>query len=170
MKTITKVTIGVVATALTAAAIVPVIAQERGGFERGDRGEARMIRAHQRGGGERAGRMEQFLETFDTDADGSLTQEEVDATRAARLAEFDTDGDGALTLEEFQALWLDAMRERMVDRFQSHDDDGDGLVTGAEFGERYANIVSRRDQNGDGVLNIDDLRRGQGRNAPAPAE
>ena len=52
-----------------------------------------------------------------------------------RLAEFDADNDGSLTLEEYQALWLDAMRERMVDRFQAHDDDGDAIVTVEEFVE-----------------------------------
>ncbi|MEM8658939.1 MAG: calcium-binding protein, partial [Pseudomonadota bacterium] len=138
MKLFAKIAIGVAAVALTAGALAPVIAQDRGGFERGDRGErgeARMMRAHHRGGdgGDRAGRLMRFMETFDANADGSLTQEEIDSTRAERLAEFDADTDGVLTLEEFQALWLDAMRERMVDQFQSHDDDGDGQVTAEEF-------------------------------------
>ncbi|MSU89526.1 hypothetical protein GE300_07845 [Rhodobacteraceae bacterium 2CG4] len=130
-------------------------------------GDARMAHARQDGGhgmrGDRGARgammMARFAEQFDTDADGNITQQEIDAARAAQLAEFDADGDGALTLQEYEALWLDAMRERMVDRFQAHDDDGDGSVTAEEFGEEFAGIVARRDRNGDGVLNADDMQR-----------
>ena len=59
---------------------------------------------------------ERLFEAFDANQDGTLTQAEVDQARQAKLAEFDADGDGSLSLEEYQALWLDAMRERMVDR------------------------------------------------------
>ena len=69
------------------------------------------------------------------------------------------DSDGSLTLEEYQALWLDAMRERMVDRFQAHDDDGDAIVTVEEFGEFYSSIVRHVDRNDDGQITRDDLRR-----------
>ena len=61
--------------------------------------------------------------------------------RRSQLTEFDQNGDGSLTLEEYQALWLDAMRERMVDHFQAHDDDGDGMVTVEEFGEPFDRMV-----------------------------
>jgi Ca2+-binding EF-hand superfamily protein len=50
------------------------------------------------------------------------------------------------------------MRERMVDRFQAHDDDGDGLVTAEEFGEPFTRMLSRLDENGDGELSRDELR------------
>ena len=105
-------------------------------------------------------RMRGLFETYDTDGDGSLTQEEIDTARAAQLARFDTDKDGSLSLVEYEALWLDAMRERMVDRFQSHDDDGDGLITAEEFQEGLDAIVSRMDRNGDGALSRDDMHRG----------
>lgn len=173
MKRTAKLAIGLTVTALTLAAIAPVIAQDRGGRHGFERGDGKVTRAsHHRGErGDRRGRMLNFMETFDANQDGDLTQEEIDTTRAERLATFDADGDGSLTLEEFQALWLDAMRERMVDQFQTHDDDGDGQVTAEEFGGRFANIVERRDTNGDGVLNADDLRRGGSRGgSDTPAE
>lgn len=91
----------------------------------------------------------------------------MDASRTARLAEFDADGDGELTLEEYQALWLDAMHERMVDRFQAHDDDGTGTVTVEEFLEDYAGVVERADRNGDGKLDREDFMR-PNRRPPAP--
>ena len=91
-------------------------------------------------------------------ANGQLTQEEIDTTRNQRMAEFDRDQDGTLSLEEFEALWLDLMRPRMVDRFQHLDDDGDAVVTLEEFTEPFANVVERRDRNGDGTLSRDDFR------------
>ena len=100
-----------------------------------------------------------LFEQFDTNQDGRLTQDEINQARQSRLAQFDQNGDGSLSLEEYQALWMDAMRERMVDRFQSHDDDGDGLITVEEFAEPYNRMVSRFDRNGDGALTPDELRR-----------
>jgi Ca2+-binding EF-hand superfamily protein len=114
------------------------------------------------------GRMRDLLETYDTDGDGTVTQAEIDAARASKMVTFDTSGDGRLSLEEYQALWLDAMREAMVDRFQSHDDDGDGQVTAEEFAEESARLVERLDRNGDGSINADDLDRM--RRAVAPAD
>jgi Ca2+-binding EF-hand superfamily protein len=103
-------------------------------------------------------RGEALFEAFDADQDGRLTQAEIDQARQAKLTEFDSDGDGSLTLEEYQALWLDAMRESMVDRFQAHDDDGDGRVTAEEFGERYDRILGRLDEDGDGAVTMDEIR------------
>ena len=100
-----------------------------------------------------------LFESFDANGDGRITQVEIEEVRQGRLAEFDANGDGSLSLEEYQALWLAAMRERMVDRFQAHDDDGDGLVTAAELAEPFDGLVSRLDRNDDGALTQDELRR-----------
>jgi Ca2+-binding EF-hand superfamily protein len=101
-----------------------------------------------------------LIELYDQDGDGKVTQAEIDNVRADRLAEFDSDGNGALSLKEYEALWLDAMRERMVDRFQSHDDDGDGQVTADEFSDSTSRLVMRRDRNDDGAISLEDMRRG----------
>lgn len=114
---------------------------------------------HQRSGGHGGSRGTHMLEQFDMDGDGKLTQAEIDQTRQERFTRFDTDGDGALNLDEYEALWIDAMRDRMVDRFQMHDDDGDGQVTQDEFGSRFAGMVERMDRNGDGVIDDSDMRR-----------
>jgi Ca2+-binding EF-hand superfamily protein len=110
-------------------------------------------------GGPGGGRGEHLFEQFDSNHDGLITQAEIDEVQSSRLAGFDQDNDGSLNLEEYQAMWLDAMRERMVDRFQAHDDDGDGIVTVEEFVESYSSIVRRLDRNEDGQLTRDDLRR-----------
>jgi Ca2+-binding EF-hand superfamily protein len=154
MKTSTKVMLAVGAIALGTTTMVGVgLADGKGG--RGYHGAGH----HGGGPGWHSGRMERLFEQFDTNQDGVVTQVEIDEVRSSRLAEFDADGDGSLTLEEYQALWLDAMRERMVDQFQAHDDDGDGLVTVEEFGERYDSMVGRLDRNDDGEITQDDLRR-----------
>lgn len=107
----------------------------------------------------RRGGMHEMMLRFDANSDGKLTQEEIDQGRANQLAEFDKDGDGTLNLAEYEALWLDVMRERMVDRFQAHDDDGDGKVTPEEFGSRFADMVQYMDMNDDGALSEEDMRR-----------
>lgn len=166
----TKAIAATLATVMALTITLPAAAQSAG--ERGP--GARDDRGGHHAQGERSRRngpsLDGMLEQFDTNGDGGITQAEIDAVRSARLAEFDADGDGQLTLAEYEALWLDAMRERMVDRFQSHDDDGDAVITIAEFGERSANIVDRRDRNDDGVLNADDMRGDRGPAAEAPAE
>jgi hypothetical protein len=159
----------IIAAILGGAVAVPAIAQNADGH--GDRAEAhrddRGGSRHNRMGNMQ--RMTSLMALYDTDGDGSITQDEIDAARTASLAEFDTDADSQLTLDEYQALWLDAMRDRMVDRFQAHDDDGDGLVTIEEFNEEFAGLVERLDRNEDGAVNADDrMVRGNGHAGPRP--
>jgi len=114
------------------------------------------------GHGRMHGGMHDMLLSFDANEDGKLSQEEIDQGRASQLKKFDKNGDGTLSLGEYEALWLDVMRERMVDRFQGHDADGDGKVTSEEFGERFAGMVKFMDSNGDGVLDETDMRARHG--------
>lgn len=100
-----------------------------------------------------------LIEQFDADKDGKLTQAELDQSRAAQHAKFDANKDGKLTLKEYEALWLDAMRTRMVRNFQRHDTDGDAVVTVEEFGARFANMIERLDRNNDGALSKEDRRQ-----------
>src|SRR3546814_19397634 len=82
------------------------------------------------GGGRHMARM---LDNFDANDDGKLSQAEIDQTRGERLSSFDADKDQNLTLGEYEQLWLDAMRERMVDRVQDLDADGAARVAAREF-------------------------------------
>jgi hypothetical protein len=147
-------------------------------FRHGRRGDERSGRAGRHGGrhdrGPHGGRdiVRQFQD-FDLDSDGAITQAEVDQFRQNQINQFDANKDGMLSLDEYQALWLDQMRERMVDAFQEHDDDGDGQVTAEEFKERFERLVERFDRNDDDRLSEEDgrrNRRSERGQAPAPEQ
>jgi len=83
--------------------------------------------------GRRGARM---MERFDTDGDGQLSAEELEAAKAARqarhaemLARFDLDKDGTISDEEREA----AHKERAAARFKKLDVNGDGVLTLEEF-------------------------------------
>ncbi|GAB5387930.1 MAG: hypothetical protein Alpg2KO_08980 [Alphaproteobacteria bacterium] len=116
-------------------------------------------------------RQEEFIERFDGNDDGKLTQEEIDAWRANRVGEFNADGEDGLTIDEYEKLWLDAYRKRMVRRFQQLDEDGDGIVTEAEFVKPMSHFVDRTDRDDSGDVTLEEMkprkrhqmRRGGGR-------
>jgi Ca2+-binding EF-hand superfamily protein len=168
MKTSTKLAVAFVALAGVAGAALTAQADNRGHSQ--DGGPAKVQQAYggdhhgkrhkgsrHRGGGER--HMFRMLESFDADGDGKLSQEEIDTARGERFTKFDADTDQALTLGEYEQLWLEAMRERMVDRFQHLDADGDGRVTTEEFQKPFAKTVTRMDRNEDGVIDREDFKR-----------
>lgn len=107
-------------------------------------------------GGKGAGMMQRMLDHYDANGDGVLGVDEAKAARAAQFKKFDKNSDGTLDLTEYQALWNDAMRERMVDRFQSHDNDGDGNISEADFSKRFDRMMTWMDRNEDGKIDKDD--------------
>ena len=169
MKTTTKIAVAFVALAGVAGAAVAAQADSRWHGREGGPGQhmqqARGGDGMHRGGGHHGKRhgggrhMFGMLESFDANDDGKLSQEEIDQTRGERFGRFDADSDQALTLGEYEQLWLEAMRERMVDRFQDLDADGDGKVTDAEFQRPFAKMVRRMDRNDDGVIDRGDFQR-----------
>ena len=110
---------------------------------------------------------EQLLRDVDTDRDGKLTQQEIDAAVSTRFERFDADKNGRLSLEEFQVLWADLTRPVTVRAFQFLDPDGDAAVTRAELENRFSRVVQRFDRNGDGALSPDDRPH---RGGPGPGE
>ena len=85
-----------------------------------------------RGGGLRGG-MGKAMRAFDTNADGTLSAEEVSAGIMGEVATYDADKNGTLSLAEFEALHAAHTRSMMVRALQMHDADGDGQVTEAEM-------------------------------------
>jgi Ca2+-binding EF-hand superfamily protein len=101
----------------------------------------------------------ELLKTVDTNDDGSISQDEINAAVDSRLTQFDADKDGSLSLSEFEALWADLTRPAAVRAFQFLDPDGSASVSKQELDERFGKIVDRFDRNGDGVLSKDDRPR-----------
>ena len=106
------------------------------------------------------GMMMHMLDELDTNKDKKLTQEEIDAARAALLTEGDADKNGQLSLDEYQTVWLKQMREMMVRQFQRLDRDGNAQVTAEEFNGPFTDMVARLDRNDDKVLDASDRGRG----------
>ena len=104
-----------------------------------------------------------FIERMDTDGDGAVSREEIDAKRAEKFAEFDVNKDGQLSADEFTALQEDRKRKRQEARFQRLDADGSDSVSADEFGSRTDKMFARFDKNEDGKLTSDELpKRGKG--------
>jgi len=78
-------------------------------------------------------RMALVLEQFDTDGNGRITREEIEAVRAAEFASTDLDGDGALSYAELQALEQQHKAERLAHRFATLDADDSGAISDREF-------------------------------------
>jgi hypothetical protein len=105
----------------------------------------------------------EMLKNVDTNDDGALSQEEIDAAVNARFTEFDANADGELALEEFQALWAEITRPISVRAFQFLDPDGDAALAKVELTDRFGSVVAHFDQNADGVLSPADRgHRGRG--------
>lgn len=80
--------------------------------------------------------------TLDTNGDGSLTLEELQAAPAARFAEADTDGNGALSQDELKAQEMARIEQMAANRAQM--------------------MIAQRDTNGDGELSADELQKNEG--------
>ena len=154
-----KVTVALAALALTALG-----ASALGTMAFADRGSGGW-------GGHHGGHLRQLLARYDTNMDGKVSQQEIDANRTEWHGKFDADKNGSLNLTEFEALWLEAMRQEMVREFQRLDPNGDAALALDEYKEPMSRSVADRDRNGDGVLSREDRgadgmhrwRRGQDR-------
>lgn len=97
----------------------------------------------------------------DTNSDGKITPEELDAYRAARTAALDADKDGKISAAEMQAQIEARMKTRaagMAARMvEMRDTDGDGLLSAAELAEppmpgMAGMIFDRADADKDGAV------------------
>ncbi len=88
------------------------------------------IAAEAAAGGSRA---ERFLERLDGDGDGTVTRAEVLDANANRFEEIDANGDGSVSAEEFEAHRLAKVRARIGKHFGRLDADDDGSLSQAEL-------------------------------------
>lgn len=116
------------------------------------------------GGGDRGARLERMFERADQNGDGVVTMAEIQQSRASTFAEIDVDADGGVTAEELVAWRMTNRAERAVARF---DDNGDGVLSLEEFPFR-GDRMARFDLNEDGEITraelelVREMRGGRG--------
>ncbi len=151
MNKTSKIMVTLLATSFLGATALPSVAQQSGTSQT-PKMEKRM--AHQgggkRGGGKRHG-MRQAFERYDTNKDGVITQDEVDAAALERFNSI-AGADGTITREEYAAAWAERTQRPRVRAFQRMDRDGDGNVTQAEFDSASERMFMRLDRDGNGEL------------------
>ena len=97
---------------------------------------------------------------LDANKDGAIQVDEFSSTE--RLKAADTNGDGTLSSDEIEALVLKRMVERETRRLTNRlDVDGDGKVTLAEVENQKAKRFALMDRNNDGKLDPGELRHGK---------
>jgi len=157
MKRSTKFTLAAVAAIGLAAVAAPVIAQQtqmqHGGMMGGGMG---MVEGHDgmmRGGMGMlmGGGQSKAMATFDANKDGTLSPEEMTAGIQAELETYDTDANATLSLEEFAVMHAAHTRPMTVRVFQMHDADGDAQVTEAELAAMAAMLQSHMSGQQDGM-------------------
>jgi Ca2+-binding EF-hand superfamily protein len=138
----------------------------------------------------RAGQGNPLFQALDTDGNGSLSAEEIDAAPEA-LRKLDANEDGAVDLAEVsprggagaagagvasggadrRATAAAASAERLVKRYLQSDSDGDGKLSQEEVPAALKRQFEQLDKNTDGFLDADELRaprsreEGRGRRA-----
>lgn len=98
------------------------------------------------------------FEALDSNGDGAITRDEIEAHRAARFASADTDGNGSLSRDELAAR-AKARMERRIDRMiRRHDADGDGALSPEELQSRHrGGMFERMDADGDGAVTAEEF-------------
>lgn len=84
---------------------------------------------------DRQGPPRMIFSELDTDGNGSVTLEEMQAAGQGRFARADADGDGALSRDELLAQGRERAEARVDRLIERADTDGDGQLTQAEMEE-----------------------------------
>ena len=107
--------------------------------------------------------------SLDTDGNGTLTLEELQAMSAAKFAEADADGSGTLSQDEVAAMVTAQMALMAANRAQmmiaERDTDGDGLLSAEELqpnsGQGLAMMFARLDTDADGSVTAEEFQTAQ---------
>lgn len=116
-----------------------------------------------------------FIESWDTDADGTVSLEDIETRRSDVFYMFDANEDGVLDAEEY--THFDAARANDMEVNGGHgqgdalrraaegmtlafnDSDGDGDVTQEEFIAHAGDWMALLDRDGDGLVSTSDFGR-----------
>ena len=92
--------------------------------------------------------------TLDTNGDGELTREELQARGAVRFQEADTNGDGLLSEDEIAARGSERLKDRAARMIERMDANGDGQLSQDEIKERRnaGEFFDRMDRDDSGTV------------------
>ena len=103
------------------------------------------------------------FETLDVDGSGEITAEDLAALADNRFDGFDTNGDGSVSQDEFVAAHVARAEERAAEMFARLDADGDGALSrdvleSRRGGERRgARMIERFDTDGSGGVSAEEF-------------
>ena len=108
------------------------------------------------------GGLYKHFDAIDANSDGFLTQDEMSAHRAAKLAKNDTDGDGALSKDEMRAAMTAKMETRLDHMFDKKDKNSDGKLDASEMSGRAMHMFDKIDKDGDGKISREEVKKMRG--------
>jgi len=125
-------------------------------------------------GGKRGGKLD--FSTVDTNEDGFITVEELQAHQVARFAERDANGDGFLNADEMKAAWVaraeekgreineERLERRVEFMLRGLDENNDNQVSAEEAQKGDpAQMIERLDTDGDGKISVAELEEIRGK-------
>jgi len=120
-------------------------------------------------GGHEMGRnsqqLDEFIAQYDSNQDGTVTAEEIQAARAAEFQQADTNVNGTLELQELQADMESKQAQHQATRFAQIDTDGNGQLSVEEFQNAHpepntgiaATLFGLADQDKNGALSPEEF-------------
>jgi Ca2+-binding EF-hand superfamily protein len=103
------------------------------------------------------------MKQMDTDGDGKVTLEEIQAKRKAEVTALDANNDGKISAEELVNAEMARIRPgveaRVAARIKALDVDGDGMLSAAELATPPggARMFERMDRDGDGAISPEEM-------------
>ena len=112
-------------------------------------------------GPKHGGSGKKFMQLFDADKDGKVTQDELAKSSAERFMKMDLDGNNTFNFEEFTQYVKSRKKERRQIKFKKMDSNSDGKIGQKEYLENKKARVTRKfdrlDINGDGTISRDEF-------------
>lgn len=103
---------------------------------------------------------QKFMKFFDTNQDGTVTQEEFSIAAASRFTKMDSDKNGVVSADEFRSYVRTRRSEHRQQRYQDMDANKDGQISKDEFllskRQRAEGKFARMDKNGDGLVSAEE--------------
>lgn len=103
------------------------------------------------------------FEKLDTNADGKISAEEFSTHQAARFQTADSDKNGKVTLAELKAARDKHAKDRFANRLSRLDQNQDGKISRDEAKQMSDDKFNRVDANSDGVLSQEELSNMRGK-------